>query len=74
LSLPRTFARARPFLLAGHRLKFVLRRRSIERQSDQNLGHEAERERYHEQQAETGENLQWRWWIDFIRIVSIHAL
>jgi hypothetical protein len=44
------------------------------RESDQNLGHKAERERNHEQHAQTGENLQWRWRIDFIRIVPIKTV
>jgi hypothetical protein len=43
------------------------------RKSDQKLGHEAERERYRQQHAETGENLQRLGRFGFIRIVSIHT-
>jgi hypothetical protein len=43
------------------------------RQSDQKLGHEAERERNRQQYAETGENLQWLGRFGFILIVSIHT-
>jgi hypothetical protein len=45
----------------------------MERQSDQKLGHEAERERNHQKHAETGELLQRRRRIVFIRIVSIET-
>jgi hypothetical protein len=41
------------------------------RQSDQKLGHQAERERNHQEHAETGEDLQRLWWIAFARIGSV---
>jgi hypothetical protein len=43
------------------------------RKSDQKLGHEAERERYRQQHAETGENLQRLGRFGFIRIVSVET-
>jgi len=45
----------------------------MERQSGQKLGREAERERNHQQHAETGEHLQRIWRIGFGQIVSVEA-
>jgi hypothetical protein len=61
------------FFWRVHRLKLLLRRRSMGRKSDQKLSHEAERERYRQQHAEAGENLQGLGRFGFIRIVSIHT-
>jgi hypothetical protein len=43
------------------------------RQSDEKLGHEAERERNHHEHAETFKNLQGLGRLDFLRIVAIHT-
>jgi hypothetical protein len=45
----------------------------MERQSDQNLGREAEPEGNRQEHGEAGENLQGRRRIDFIGIVSIET-
>ena len=63
----------RPCPLAGPSAEGIVTPPINGRHSGQKLGHEAEGERNHEQQAEPCENLQRLGRVDLIRIVSIET-